>query len=361
MANGVVTRDTVAAFRIDEAAILVQRYNDVLVDANYYGCKEAAIPIARTEASAGGLIHCGYYITPALGLIYDTTRQPQMPQSLELLFMNVLGRLADKLTEEYRVPIRYRPLNDMEIWDASKEIWKKVVLNGASGAGNYLFIYAVPQFRKPPTEEMLKTMASPREKFADKIVKDAAERAGELVEGGAFRKRYEIPSKEEFEREATDIWLDVLKRTFGIEVEHEEVTDWELERIEERWKKATDEDWVLSKSPDIRFAKTPEGTTLGKSFVKISGGPLIRAAVLRRGDEIEDILFSGTCHITPADALETLEERLKGTKIDDSLIRAKTEKLFKERNVNLGMGSALTVADAVIKACQESYKVCPAD
>jgi len=103
------------------------------------------------------------------------------------------------------------------------------------------------------------------------------------------------------------------------------------------------------------FSEIPERTSLGKFFVKVIGGPLIRVYVLRRGNLIEDLMFTGTMHMYPADALEELEKELKGCKIDEALIRSKVEKFFARRSVSTGLGSPELIAEAIIKACKESY------
>jgi hypothetical protein len=60
--------------------------------------------------------------------------------------------------------------------------------------------------------------------------------------------------------------------------------------------------------------------------------------------------------MTPAEALEDLEKEFRGCKIDENLIRNKTEELFANKNVVIGLGSASFVSDTVIQACKESYK-----
>nr|MDO8063051.1 hypothetical protein [Candidatus Freyrarchaeum guaymaensis] len=46
------------------------------------------------------------------------------------------GKLADSVSERYKIPMRYRSLNDMEIWDPNLAAWRKVMGTGATTLGD---------------------------------------------------------------------------------------------------------------------------------------------------------------------------------------------------------------------------------
>ncbi|MCX8176205.1 MAG: hypothetical protein N3E48_03105, partial [Candidatus Bathyarchaeota archaeon] len=344
--------DTISVFYIDEPGVFIQRYCDILMDVNYEECKRLNVPIARGIAAGGGVIYAEPGIEPFIGLTWNPKRNPQIPTNPELFFMRMLGRAADVISEKYKIPLRYRPLNDMEVWDPNLKSWRKVMGTGTTTVGECAAFAWFPTFFKP-SELMGRVLVSPKDKFSDKVFKEVSLRSWNFEEAGAFRER---PSRDDVVKDWIDITLKVVKDVFNIEVEHGEFTEEEVMYAEEFYKIFSSEENLFSRSAEKRFSSFPEGTSLGKYSVKVTGGPLIRAYVLRKGDNIEDIMFTGTMHMYPADALEELEKELKGCKIDETLIKNKVNELFVRKNVIIGMGSAELVAETVIKACKESYK-----
>jgi hypothetical protein len=148
----------------------------------------------------------------------------------------------------------------------------------------------------------------------------------------------------------------MAKMALGVEFEAGEVTEEERKLAEEMARYWSSEEVVLSKSPAYKFRTIPEGTKLAKASTKVPAGPTIRVALLRRGDIIEDMLFSGICHMAPSEGFELVEKELKGCKIDKDIIRNKIRDVWARHDVKLAFGDADIVANVVIQACEESYK-----
>jgi hypothetical protein len=166
-----------------------------------------------------------------------------------------------------------------------------------------------------------------------------------------------MPSYDEIFEELKDIYLKVFGDVFGVEVgEPENWTEAELKIFEELEKVGTNEEYILSRTPERAFKEMPTGSALGYEFVKVKGGPLIRAYVLRKDDTIEKIMYTGTMQLAPPIALEEIEKELKDCKIDEKLISEKIVGVWERLNIMLGMGSSALVADVTMRAGKASYE-----
>jgi lipoate-protein ligase A len=348
--------DTLAAFFMEREAAGMALYPDALVDLNYDACKKYNVRIGRGPLAAGGITFNGPGTgDPWFSLIWNIEHNPEIPKDPEIILCRLLSRGADIQSTRYKLPVRFRPTNDVEIWDPNLKMWRKMCGAGASdvvGGKAFHFHWAPWAFKQE--EHAYEIMASPADKYADKVAKEAALRNWNWEEAGAWGG--ERPPLEQMRREWIDTTTQMVEAVFGMEFEPGEVTEEEKKLGDELYKYWSSEEVVLSKSPDYKFRTIPEGTRLGKSVAKVPSGPTVRVAVLRRGDIIEDMLFSGICHMSPSEGFEIIEKELKGCKIDENIIKAKINEVWARHNVMLAFGSADTVANVVMEACKESYK-----
>ncbi len=350
--------ETVAFYYLDKPAIFLQRYCDVLRDINYDVAVKEGIKITRGIVAGGGVIYAEPGSEPFVGLVWNKDKHPELPSSPDMVLMKVLGAGADVISERYKIPVRYRPLNDMEIWDPEKKVWRKFMGCGSSGLFNAMGFAWFPNCVKP-TDMMSKVLVSPAEKFADKVLKDVMERGWNLEEAGVYPEGLE--QIDEIRQDWIEITLETFKKAFGIEVEEGEWEDIEFQYVKEFTNMFHAEQHIFARSAEKKFEEIPPGTNLGKAFLKISGGPLIRAYVLREGDTIKDLMFTGTLQMAPGDSLEKLEQELIGLKIDEKAIREKVQWMFKlggmyEGGVQIGMLEEPQLVDIIMQACKQSYE-----
>jgi hypothetical protein len=57
---------------------------------------------------------------PWLLVAWNKDAHPEIPTQPDAIFMKMLGAGADIISEKYKIPMRYRPLNDMELWDPKR-------------------------------------------------------------------------------------------------------------------------------------------------------------------------------------------------------------------------------------------------
>ena len=210
--------DTVTVFYIDKPSVYIQRYCDVLMDVNYEECKKLNIPIARALFAAGGVIYAEPGIEPFISLYWNPKRNPQIPTQPEILFMKILGRGADLISERYKIPVRFRPLNDVEAWDPNLKAWRKVMGTGVSIVDNCAFFSWFPTFFRP-SEVMGRVLVSPRDKFSDKVFREVSLRSWSFEEAGAFKKE-DKPSRDKIVNDWIDITLKVVKDAFNLSLIH---------------------------------------------------------------------------------------------------------------------------------------------
>jgi hypothetical protein len=284
-------------------------------------------------------------------MVWDKKQNPRLPTRPEDMYMRMLGPLADMMSEKYEIPLRYRPLNDGELWDPKMKRWRKVVQSGSFASGNVAG-FAVGVMLVKISDLMERVMRSPADKFSDKTLKEARTRNWSFEEAGIFDR--EKKGVRELEMELMNVYLDMLKKQFGIETEPGDITDVEKRYVEEFKKMFYSKDYVFASSAEKRFEKIPSGTSLGKNFIKISGGPLIRTYILREGDTIRDMMFTGTLHMYPPEGLEELANNLKGCKIDDDVIRTKVSEMF-AKGMEIGLMDAETLSSTIMQACKDSY------
>ncbi|MGQ9722473.1 MAG: lipoate--protein ligase family protein [Candidatus Jordarchaeum sp.] len=344
--------DTVAFFYMDKPAVFLQRYCDALRDVNYDACIENNVKVTRGIVAGGGVIYGEPGVEPVLTVVWNKDAHLELPSQPDLILLKFLGVLADIVSEKYKIPMRYRPLNDLEIWDASRKVFRKIVPSGCSGLFNAIGIASGPQTTKP-SELMSKILVSPIEKFADKILKDVQTRTWNLEEAGVYPEG--IKELERIRRDWIEMYLHTLKKAFNIEVEEGEWADAEKQYVKEFTSQFGSESWIFARSAEKKFEEIPSGTSLGKAFLKITGGPMVRAYVLREGDIIKDMMFTGTMHMVPADALEKLEKELIGLKIDNKTIKEKVHGIF-EGGAEIGLMREEQLLSIILEACKLSYE-----
>ncbi|MBS7269138.1 MAG: hypothetical protein KIH10_09915 [Candidatus Freyarchaeota archaeon] len=344
--------DTVIFYYINKPAVFIQRYCDVLRDINYEACIKHNIKVTRGLAAGGGVMYNEPGTEPAMTIIWNKDKNPDLPGTIDLILMKFMGTFADVISEKYRIPMRYRPLNDMELWDPKMRVWRKMMGTGASGLFSAVGIGIAPHSTKT-TDLIDEVLKVPAEKFSDKVLKDVKTRNWNFQEAGVFPKG--LKEIDRIRKDWMEITLQTLKKAFNVEVEEGEMPEIVMQYVSEFKKQFHSEPWIFARSAEKKFQEIPSGTSLGKTFMKVTAGPLIRAYVLREGDTIKDIMFTGTMHMTPADALEKLEKQLIGLKIDENTIRAKVKE-WATKDIQIGMLEPSQIAEVVIGACKQSYE-----
>jgi lipoate-protein ligase A len=236
-----------------------------------------------------------------------------VPAVDELTLMRTLCSIADQVSELWKIPMRYRPLNDGEIWDAGQLLWRKVLAAGSTGMGDIIQISFILQVKSPETTVMEKIITPPPEKFADKVAKTVGQRVISLEDAVGRALSYE---------EIKDVLVSSFRKAFGVEFYAAGLTTAEEKMIQEAKSKYDNEDWLYNRS-ERKFGTVSPDVRKGEALCKAPGGPLLRVTILKRKDVLHDILFTGSLQASPIDSFLRLEEILKGTSLTGNELEQK--------------------------------------
>lgn len=333
--------DTVLLTEYKHPSLAIQYYNDPFKDINLEACKECGINVGRAGTSGGGPIYSpsGPGEMGSGAIIFADRNSPLLPKSNEILLLSLIHRFADNLSSYYKLPIRYKPFNDAEIWEQESKTWKKLVAASVVGQKNAIMA-AYATFIYPPDYNLInKLITPPAEKWSDKEVKSVFDRSTYLAKylGGQF----EMQSLKE-------ITLRTVEKNFGVTLNPGELTEMELSFMEENRKRFLSLDWLLNRS-EKKFNQPTGEIKKGEAIHKVPGGPLIRITAWREKGIIRDILFTGSIHASPLNCLVNLEEELKDLKIDEGLIKEKIEKMFAQ-GAQLPMIKTSDLLDTLLRA-----------
>ncbi len=325
--------NTVAVVSFEKTSLGVTYYNDPFKDVDIEAAKEFGLVVKRVGISGGGSIIMDTGC--AFCLIYVDGNDPIVTKPDEMLLMRILAGMADELSINLRVPVRYRPLNDGEIWDPQRCVWKKLIPASISGIGDAIQIAGVVQVTKPDLNIAQRVLTPPSEKFTDKLVKTVSERIGSLED--ILGK--DVPTVEE----VNNMWCSVLTKLFGVELVPGELTTLERNYMKEFRQFYDRDEWLYNRS-ERKFGEISEGSRKGEAISKVSGGPLLRVTVLREGEYLRDILFTGSLHARPIDAFQVMEDLLKGIKITPEEVKRRVREAYGK-----GISTPMVTEDQVYK------------
>jgi hypothetical protein len=248
--------------------------------------------------------------------------------------MRVICGMANKVSEIWKVPMRYRPLNDGEIWDGRNLLWKKVLAAASTGLDKTIQISLLCQLKHPDTSIMEKLITPPPEKFRDKQVKTIKERSSSFEELVGRQANYD---------EIRDIIVRTFEDTFGIILCPEKLTTVEERMMQESREMYDNDTWLYNRS-ERKFVGLIDRRFVGEAVRKLPSGPLLRVTVLRNGDFLEDILFTGSIHASPIDCLVKLEDALKGVNINSDRLEKIVSEFFDSGVTILGANRSFLIS-----------------
>lgn len=307
--------NTVAIVRFQESSLLLPYYPDAEKDVNIQAAKEMGVAVKRGVVGGGPIygdsraVWCGAFLRRGVDPV---------PAVDELTLMRILCSIADQVSEFWKVPMRYRPLNDGEIWDAGQLLWRKVLAAGSTGMGDIIQISFILQVKSPETTVMEKIITPPPEKFADKVAKTVGQRASSLEDAVGRALAYE---------EIKEVLVNGFRKAFGVEFSAAGLTAAEEKMVQEAKSKYDNEEWLYNRS-ERKFGTVPPDVRKGEALCKAPGGPLLRVTVLKRKDVLHDILFTGSLHASPIDSFLRLEDILKGTNLAENELEQKISSFY---------------------------------
>lgn len=287
-------------------------YHQILenvIDVEY--CRQKGIPIIRREVGGGAV----YLDRDQLFFqcVFPINKAPRRVDSLYKLFL----KPAVKTYRRLGIEAYYLPVNDIQVDQ------KKICGTGAGRiedaavvVGNILFDFNY--------DEMARILRVSSEKFRDKIYDSM-----QLYLTTLRRELGYIPDREK----AKNILIKAFEELLEYPLHNGSLTADEHHMVARIDKKFTDPDWVYEKGGKLtNWIKISADVNIMESRYKAPGG-LIWIILRLKGDTIDDIVISGDFTIQPSDALNNLEDRLKGQPHEaDPLLRA-IESYYKDQSI----------------------------
>ena len=335
---------TLVIATFEKECVGISYYNDAFKDVDIKAARKLGISFKRGAIGGGGSL----YISTGMMfcLLYLDRKSRLVPQSDELIIMKVMAGVADEFSNAFKVPIRFRPLNDGEIWDFKNKIWKKLIPSSIAGVGDAIIVAVAIQVTPTDVDIAQKVITPPSEKFIDKQVKSVSERIGSFET--AMEK---APSMDELGK-AVRL---AVEKNFNVAFYPGELTPLEKGYSEESLQLYDNDKWLYNRS-ELKFGDIGTEECIGEKIIKVPGGPLLRVTLVRHGDRLRDILFTGSLHASPNDAFKMLEDLLGGIKLSGENIRAIVEEFY-QRDIKTPMITKEIVSEAILMAAENSRKV----
>lgn len=316
-ANDGLAENTLAVIRFERNSLLLTYYPDPDKDVDLAAAAEAGVVVKRGIVGGGPIysdsqaIWCGTFLERGV---------PPVPAVDELTLVKILCSIANEVSDGWKVPMRYRPLNDGEVWDAESLLWRKVLAASSTGMGKIIQTSFISQVKAPDTEMMSRLITPPPEKFQDKAVKSVKQRAGSL-EGAVGRPlSYE---------EVRDVVARGVEKIFGISFySAAELSPAEKEMMAGFKEKYDNQGWLFNRS-ERKFGPPDPGAVKAEAVSKAAGGPLVRVTAIKKDSLLQDVLITGSLHASPVDAFVKLEQALKGIPLSGSCLEDKISEFYK--------------------------------
>ena len=289
-------RNTVMIFGVPRPCVQMGEFQDIDEEVNIPECQKWGVDIAR-RVGGGGCIFYDDHTRIAVALLNREFFE-NLEEAAKVWQGEVITGILRSLgaTEAW-----YRHIGDVQIGQT------KVSGLGTAIIQDTLYLGSFMNIGTPRVDLALKVLKIPPEKFADKPISQLEDyvTSVEKVTG-------RMPSMEEF-REAV---RQNVERSMHVELIAGEITPEEKRVFEKLRPFYTSPEWVYKKSSGQKFAGLLPGCKKGK-FRHKARKLIIAQVAVDQQKKIERAMVCGDFFIQPGEALEVIEEKLRGVEAGD--------------------------------------------
>ncbi|MBI5968405.1 MAG: lipoate--protein ligase family protein [Deltaproteobacteria bacterium] len=310
--------NTLAWISFEKPAACLFYYNDPVREVDLKFCREQGIEVGRRDT--GG---APYWMDPGtilFVLCFDKRDVPGFPDKIPDAYRFLIATSAQAILRRFHIPAVFRPLNDLEVQG------RKIAGHTLTFSGNACRWGGGPQVLKPKMELMSRALQPLPEKFVDKEAKTVEARVTSFEELLGWPPSFE---------EVKEAYISGLEEELRVIFRPGELTAEEKAMMAEREKRDFSEAWIMAMSEERKFGPIPPGVQRGEHVVKVPQGPLIRAVVLMRGEEIFNISLTGSIHCVPVEIVEQMETALKGADGTEERIGQVVHAFFQKPQVQI--------------------------
>jgi len=295
--------NTLILLQPDSPYACIGYHQDIEKELNMSYIKKEGLPVIRRSQGGGATFLDKDQIF--YQIIFKNTQV--IPRKINSMFKTLLQVTA----ETYRklgVKATFKPLNDVVING------RKISGNGA-GQHETATILVGNIILDLNYEKMANVLKVPNEKFRDKMKQSMKEWVTTLK-----RELYEVPSPGQIKK----IYVQIFQELLGVKLIDGTPTETELKiysnEIKPRYKS---KEWLYMDVPrrvddEGRTVKIAHGVKLVEFDHK--AGKLLRIRAEMIENKIKDIQIRGDYFIIPKEAITILEEKLKGTELNETFL-----------------------------------------
>jgi lipoate-protein ligase A len=325
--------DTITFCSLKKIGISLGFYPDPEKDINLDYCRTHDIGVTRRLQPY--YVNIGY---PGFFAAYILVGKNYLPATVAGIFQMVISQMAEDFSRRWGMKAQYRPFNDMEVGG------RKVSWMGGSFFGDIWSGASVLLYKPSPIDKINPALNIPPEKFADKEVKSAAERAVSLEE---------LLGRTVLLDEVREAYQQALEKIFGVKLVLGRLTETEILYEQENRQKYSPE-ILLARTEGKKFGPLPPEVKRGMAIWKVPRGGLIRAVVLVKEGLIQNLLFSGNILCSPVTALEEVEGFLRGVPLVEEKIREKVQLVYGKPSYQLTGTTPDDLVRLVLEATQKA-------
>jgi lipoate---protein ligase len=272
--------------------VSVGLHQDVEQEVDTDFCQTHGLPIIRRDVGGGAV-----YLNRDQMFFHFVFPHRMAPARVEAIYSHFIAPVLATY-QALGVPAVFRPVNDIHVngrkigGTGSARIHDATVM-----VGSFMFDFDV--------DTMARCLKVSSEKFRDKLRQGMQDYMTTLTrELGQPPERAHVKS----------LFLNAIEEHLGYRPEESALTPAEQQALDGVRSLLQDPEWIYQKGRRIvsTGVKIAAGTYLVEGVHKARGG-LIRVRMLTCDNVLEDLEFSGDFTVFPADGVERLAERLRGS------------------------------------------------
>jgi len=299
--------NTITLMSPDEPYVCIGYHQELEKEIDIDYCRSQNIPLMRREVGGGAV-----YLDHGQAFYHWIFHPEQLPRRME----DVFRLFCDTLVETYRtigIDAEYRPINDVLVGG------RKIGGTGAASIGQATVMTGSLMFDFN-SELMARVLKVPSEKFRDKVYQSLQDYMSTI--------RRELGDG--VDREAVkQILIEQCRGALGVEVEPGDLSEEERRVIQELDDRFQSHEWLYQKG-GLKQAgvKIRDGVHVAEAAHKAAGG-LIRVTARICEGYIEDLSLSGDFFFHPPRLLGSLEDTLRGERLEPESLVSKIEGFYK--------------------------------
>jgi len=305
------TADTILLVSPTQPYVSIGYHQELEKEVDLDTCRQRDLPIIRREVGGGAV-----YLDHGQLFVQWVFHPGHLPEKIEDRFALYVRPIVETY-HELGIDAEYRPINDIHVNG------RKICGTGAATIGNAEVVVGSFMFHFDK-ETMSKVLRVSSEKMRDKVFQSLQQYMTTIEELLGYQ-----PSRDLVKQ----IYLEKAAKLLDAEIHPAEWTAEEEAQACEVDARFQSEEW-LNQRGGLRQTgiKIHQDVRVVEGATKAPGG-LVRATLRLRQGRIDDIVLSGDFTLTPAFALASLEQSLRGVTVSQDALSARVQQAYRATGI----------------------------